>query len=135
MRGHDAGSLTCAAAWHCPTAGVVRACGSDGRTALLVGAGLGQIGEFSFLLLSHAKRLRLMPKRMYLLMLGTTALSLLLTPLQWRLALALSGAGRLAPSPLEDSPKRRALSVTSDPVEATAAAGLLPPDSTPSKRE
>ena len=48
--------------------------------------GLGQIGEFAFLLLSQAKRLKLLPKRLYLLTLGTTALTLLLTPVQWKVA-------------------------------------------------
>mmetsp|Transcript_2084 Transcript_2084/g.6208 ORF Transcript_2084/g.6208 Transcript_2084/m.6208 type:complete len:172 (+) Transcript_2084:913-1428(+) len=73
------------------TVTIVRLFGDSLRTSLLVAIGLGQVGEFAFLLLSHAKRLKLLPKRMYLLALGTTALSLLLTPLQWKAALLLAG--------------------------------------------
>lgn len=65
----------------------------------MVGVGLSQVGEFAFLLLSHAKHLRLLPKRMYLLTLGTTALSLLVTPLLWRAALCVHDRHRRLASP------------------------------------
>ncbi|KAH9801287.1 K(+) efflux antiporter 4 [Citrus sinensis] len=46
------------------------------KTSLLVGMSLAQIGEFAFVLLSRASNLHLVEGKLYLLLLGTTALSL-----------------------------------------------------------
>jgi len=76
---------------------VVRAGGYSGHTALLVGTGLAQIGELAPLLLSRASDVGVIQRPAYLLLLGTTALSLLTTPLLFRLQqplLRLSGLGR-----------------------------------------
>jgi monovalent cation:H+ antiporter-2, CPA2 family len=50
------------------------------KTALIVGLGLAQIGEFSFVLASEGRALGLVSQRIYLLTLGTTAVTLIITP-------------------------------------------------------
>ncbi|MEA5514741.1 cation:proton antiporter, partial [Nodularia sp. UHCC 0506] len=55
------------------------------KTALIVGLGLAQIGEFSFVLASEGQALGLVSRRVYLLILGTTAVTLMLTPFVLRL--------------------------------------------------
>ncbi|GAA6623429.1 cation:proton antiporter [Scytonema sp. NUACC26] len=50
------------------------------KTALIAGFGLAQIGEFSFVLASEGQKLGLVSRRIYLLTLGTTAVTLVLTP-------------------------------------------------------
>ncbi|MBD2102242.1 cation:proton antiporter [Leptolyngbya sp. FACHB-261] len=55
------------------------------RTALIAGLGLAQIGEFSFVLASEGQRLGLVSRRVYLLILGTTAVTLMVTPFVLRL--------------------------------------------------
>ncbi|MEA5617906.1 cation:proton antiporter [Cronbergia sp. UHCC 0137] len=55
------------------------------KTALIVGLGLAQIGEFSFVLASEGQILGLVSRRVYLLILGTTAVTLVLTPFVLRL--------------------------------------------------
>ncbi|KAJ8429372.1 hypothetical protein Cgig2_033204 [Carnegiea gigantea] len=55
---------------------VIKAFGYSIRTSFLVGLSLAQIGEFAFVLLSRASNLHLVEGKMYLLLLGTTALSL-----------------------------------------------------------
>ncbi|AUT00026.1 sodium:calcium exchanger [Nostoc sp. CENA543] len=50
------------------------------KTALIAGLGLAQIGEFSFVLASEGQALGLVSRRIYLLTLGTTAVTLMLTP-------------------------------------------------------
>ncbi|KAK9821251.1 hypothetical protein WJX74_001923 [Apatococcus lobatus] len=50
-------------------------------TALAVGLSMAQIGEFAFVLLSVASQLGLMPHQVYMLLMGVTAISLLLTPM------------------------------------------------------
>lgn len=50
------------------------------KTALITGLGLAQIGEFSFVLASEGQALGLVSRRVYLLILGTTAVTLVLTP-------------------------------------------------------
>ncbi|TVU48535.1 hypothetical protein EJB05_08174 [Eragrostis curvula] len=64
---------------------VVKAFGYGIRTAFVVGLSLAQIGEFAFVLLSRASHLHLVGGKMYLLLLGTTALSLVTTPLIFKL--------------------------------------------------
>ena len=55
------------------------------KTSLIVGLGLAQIGEFSFVLASEGQALGLVSRRVYLLILGTTAVTLMLTPFVLRL--------------------------------------------------
>ncbi|MEM6716166.1 MAG: cation:proton antiporter [Cyanobacteria bacterium P01_C01_bin.147] len=50
------------------------------KTALLVSVGLNQIGEFSFVLSLQGLDLGLISEQQYLLLLGTTAITLVLTP-------------------------------------------------------
>jgi len=50
------------------------------KTALIVGLGLAQIGEFSFVLASEGRALGLVSRQIYLLTLGTTAVTLIITP-------------------------------------------------------
>jgi monovalent cation:H+ antiporter-2, CPA2 family len=50
------------------------------KTALISGLGLAQIGEFSFVLASEGQALGLVSRRVYLLILGTTAVTLVFTP-------------------------------------------------------
>ncbi|MBD2138868.1 cation:proton antiporter [Anabaena sp. FACHB-1237] len=55
------------------------------KTAIITGLGLAQIGEFSFVLASEGQSLGLVSRRIYLLILGTTAVTLILTPFVLRL--------------------------------------------------
>ncbi|PSS34351.1 K(+) efflux antiporter 5 like [Actinidia chinensis var. chinensis] len=55
---------------------VTKIFGYSAKTSFLVGVLLAQIGEFAFVLLSRASNLHLVEGKMYLLLLGTTALSL-----------------------------------------------------------
>ncbi len=55
------------------------------KTALIAGLGLAQIGEFSFVLASEGRALGLVSQRVYLLILGTTAVTLVITPFVWQL--------------------------------------------------
>lgn len=55
------------------------------KTALIAGLGLAQIGEFSFVLASEGQALGLVSRTVYLLILGTTAVTLVLTPFVLRL--------------------------------------------------
>lgn len=64
---------------------VSKAFGYSFRTSFHVGVLLAQIGEFAFVLLSRASNLHLVEAKMYLLLLGTTALSLVTTPLLFKL--------------------------------------------------
>lgn len=50
------------------------------KTALIVGLGLNQIGEFSFVLAGVAQGLGLFSERLYALTVGTAAITLVLTP-------------------------------------------------------
>ncbi|MBE9030195.1 cation:proton antiporter [filamentous cyanobacterium LEGE 11480] len=64
---------------------LVRLFGYPLRTALISGLGLAQIGEFSFVLSSEGRSLGLVSQRVYLLILGTTAVTLVVTPFVLRL--------------------------------------------------
>lgn len=55
------------------------------KTALLAGLGLAQIGEFSFVLASQGQALGIISRQVYLLILGTTAVTLVFTPFVMRL--------------------------------------------------
>ncbi len=59
---------------------VVAGLGYPLKTALTVGLGINQIGEFSFVLASVAEELDLFSPRLYGLTVGTTAITLLVTP-------------------------------------------------------
>jgi CPA2 family monovalent cation:H+ antiporter-2 len=59
---------------------LVKAFGYPLKTAIVVGLGLAQIGEFSFVLASEGQALGLVSRRVYLLILGTTAVTLIVTP-------------------------------------------------------
>ncbi len=72
---------------------IVRLFGYPLRTAIIAGLGLAQIGEFSFVLASEGQSLGLVSRRVYLLILGTTAVTLVITPFLLRLVpLALNWA-------------------------------------------
>ncbi|KAJ4950061.1 hypothetical protein NE237_026893 [Protea cynaroides] len=74
---------------------VVKGFGYGNKTSVLVGMSLAQIGEFSFVLLSRASNLHLVEGKLYLLLLGTTALSLVTTPLLFKLIPAVVHLGVL----------------------------------------
>ncbi|WP_084112010.1 cation:proton antiporter [Gloeomargarita lithophora] len=64
---------------------VTRLFGYSWPMAVLVGCGLSQIGEFSFILATAGQGLGLISRHIYLLVVGTTAITLLVSPvlLQW----------------------------------------------------
>jgi CPA2 family monovalent cation:H+ antiporter-2 len=64
---------------------LVRAFRYSLKTSLIVGLGLAQIGEFSFVLASKGQVLGLVSRRVYLLILGTTAVTLVVTPFVLRI--------------------------------------------------
>ena len=64
---------------------LVRLFGYPLQTALIAGLGLAQIGEFSFVLASEGRNLGLVSRGVYLLLLGTTAVTLVITPFILRL--------------------------------------------------
>ncbi|XAR66175.1 hypothetical protein NMG60_11012297 [Bertholletia excelsa] len=74
---------------------VTKAFGYGRRTSFLVGVLLAQIGEFAFVLLSRASNLHLVGGKMYLLLLGTTALSLVTTPVLFKFIPAMTHLGVL----------------------------------------
>lgn len=74
---------------------ITKAFGYGVKTSFLVGIMLAQIGEFAFVLLSRASNLHLVEGKMYLLLLGTTALSLVTTPVLFRLIPAVMHLGVL----------------------------------------
>ncbi|XVF35000.1 hypothetical protein REPUB_Repub18cG0107100 [Reevesia pubescens] len=76
-------------------AAVVKGFRYSNKTSLLVGMSLAQIGEFAFVLLSRASNLHLIEGKLYLLLLGTTALSLVTTPLLFKLIPAVVHLGVL----------------------------------------
>jgi Kef-type K+ transport system membrane component KefB len=53
----------------------------------LLSSGLAQISEFCFVLSSRARRLKIISREVYLLILSTTTLSLLLAPVLWRMSI------------------------------------------------
>lgn len=61
------------------------------KTALIVGLGINQIGEFSFVLAGVAVELDLFSPRLYGLMVGTTAITLVITPFVFKLSAYLFG--------------------------------------------
>ncbi len=65
--------------------GIVRLFGFPLKTALTVGMGINQIGEFSFVLAGVAQSSGVFTENLYGLVVGTTAVTLLLTPFGLRL--------------------------------------------------
>ncbi|KAL3524200.1 hypothetical protein ACH5RR_017034 [Cinchona calisaya] len=76
-------------------ASVTKAFGYNIKTSVVVGLLLAQIGEFAFVLLSRASNLHLVEGKMYLLLLGTTAFSLVTTPVLFKLIPAVIHLGVL----------------------------------------
>ncbi|KAI3471074.1 hypothetical protein Pfo_027737 [Paulownia fortunei] len=74
---------------------ITKAFGYSLRTSFIVGVLLAQIGEFAVVLLGRASNLHLVEGKMYLLLLGTTALSLVTTPILFKLIPALMHLGVL----------------------------------------
>jgi CPA2 family monovalent cation:H+ antiporter-2 len=70
-------------------AGLGRALGLPGRSAVMLAALLAQVGEFSFILADNALDLGLVSGRTYNLVLGTAVVSILLSPFVGRVADAL----------------------------------------------
>jgi CPA2 family monovalent cation:H+ antiporter-2 len=63
-----------------------RARGLPARSAILAGAGLAQVGEFSFILAEDGLELGILEPSAYNLVLGTAVVSILVSPLAWRVA-------------------------------------------------
>lgn len=74
---------------------ITKVFGYNIKTSLIVGLLLAQIGEFAFVLLSRASNLHIVQGKMYLLLLGTTALSLVTTPVLFKLIPAIMHLGVL----------------------------------------
>ncbi|CAB3988952.1 transmembrane and coiled-coil domain-containing 3-like [Paramuricea clavata] len=53
----------------------------------IIAAGLAQVSEFSFVVGSRARRLGLITREIYLIILSVTSLSLFIAPLLWKVAL------------------------------------------------
>ena len=64
---------------------VFRCFNMEKHEALLVGAGLSQMSEFSFVVAAHGKAQGLINREVYFMLLGITSLSLLLSPFLWKL--------------------------------------------------
>ncbi|KAB2072038.1 hypothetical protein ES319_A08G264700v1 [Gossypium barbadense] len=92
-------------------AAVVKGFRYSNKTSILVGMSLAQIGEFAFVLLSRASNLHLVEGKLYLLLLGTTALSLVTTPLLFKLIPAVVRLGVLLRWFPADSPEDRCINV------------------------
>ncbi len=60
--------------------------GLPARSSILLGAGLAQVGEFSFILAEDALELEIISGAAYNLVLGTAVVSILVTPLAWLVA-------------------------------------------------
>ncbi|KAK8656702.1 hypothetical protein V6N13_098643 [Hibiscus sabdariffa] len=86
-------------------AAVVKGFRYSNKTSILVGMSLAQIGEFAFVLLGRASNLHLVEGKLYLLLLGTTALSLVTTPLLFKLIPAVVHLGVLLRWFPADSPE------------------------------
>lgn len=66
-----------------------RALGVPSRSAILLGAAVAQVGEFSFILAENALHLELIDPRAYNLILGTAVVTILASSLAWRVGDAL----------------------------------------------
>ncbi len=88
-------------------ASVVLLFGFPSHTAVRVGINLAQVGEFGFVLLSIASRYGMIPHEVSLLLIGITALSLLMTP--FCLQVSLKVVPRVAKSGRYDDQERAPL--------------------------
>ncbi|PIA49852.1 hypothetical protein AQUCO_01300536v1 [Aquilegia coerulea] len=114
---------------------VTKAFGYSIRNSLLVGVSLAQIGEFAFVLLSRASNLHLVEGKMYLLLLGTTALSLVTTPIMFKLIPALMHLGVLMHwFPTESAQNEHILSNRSS-TEVTHVKNMLSKPNSPKIRQ
>ena len=77
---------------------IIRRFGYSFKTAIQASLGLNQIGEFSFVLALVGQRLGLIDQEKYLLLIGTTAITLVLTPIGMKFAPEI--ADKLASIPL-----------------------------------
>ena len=68
------------------TAALGRLRGLPTRSAILLGAGLAQVGEFSFILAEDGLELGIIDPAAYNLVLGTAVVTILINPLAWRVA-------------------------------------------------
>jgi Kef-type K+ transport system membrane component KefB len=82
-------------------ASVVLLFGFPPHTALGVGINLAQVGEFGFVLLSIASRYGMIPHEVSLLLIGITALSLLMTPFLMQISLKV--ISKMSKSRFEDA--------------------------------
>lgn len=115
---------------------VTKAFGYSIRNSLLVGVSLAQIGEFAFVLLSRATNLHLVEGKMYLLLLGTTALSLVTTPIMFKLIPALMHLGVLMHwFPSDSSQNEPILGSRPSSNEMTLATNILSKPNSPKIRQ
>jgi len=61
------------------------------RIAILVGIGLAQVGEFSFILGEHGFRLNLVPPELFNILISSTIITMILTPFFFKLAPRIAG--------------------------------------------
>ncbi len=92
------------------SAGLARGFGLPVRSAVLLGATLAQVGEFSFILAEEALRLDILAKPAYDLLLGTAVVSIVLTPF------AVRGADRVAERFEARGASERRPAATDDPL-------------------
>jgi CPA2 family monovalent cation:H+ antiporter-2 len=90
--------------------GLARLRGLPARSAILLGAAMAQVGEFSFIIAEDALGLRLIDERVYNVILGTALLSIVLSPL------LLAWSDRFIPR------AERGISAELGPLEPTARA-------------
>jgi CPA2 family monovalent cation:H+ antiporter-2 len=79
--------------------GIIRLFGYSGRIAFLAGAGLFQIGEFSFLLAQAGMNMGIISEQLYSLIIASAIITMILTPLSVSLAAWLYP--KLVPAPSE----------------------------------
>jgi CPA2 family monovalent cation:H+ antiporter-2 len=91
------------------SAGLARLFGLPARSAVLLGATLAQVGEFSFILAEEALRFDILAQPAYDLLLGTALVSIVITPF------AVRGADRVA-ARLEAREAREGTEPTDDPL-------------------
>ncbi|KAI3918131.1 hypothetical protein MKX01_041451 [Papaver californicum] len=116
---------------------VTKAFGYSIKTSMLVGVLLAQIGEFAFVLLSRASNIHLVEGKMYLLLLGTTAFSLVTTPLMFKLIPALMHLGVLMHwFPAESTQNEHILTAgRTTSIEVTHALDILAKPNSPKVRQ
>ncbi|XP_076806768.1 transmembrane and coiled-coil domain-containing protein 3-like [Clavelina lepadiformis] len=61
--------------------------GQARKLKVVISAGLAQVSEFSFVLSSRGRHLKIITREIYLLILSVTTLSLIMAPLLWKLSL------------------------------------------------